>query len=215
MRTLTVIAVSLALLAPGAALADPQHRWGEKHRHEYKADRHDRKAHYHYRKARAHERAADRHERRARRAQHHGPGFARVLSVEPVYSRHAYSRGNSCMEWREPDRRRNWAPTVLGGVIGTAVGYKLGEDHRDGEIATIAGGLLGASIGHGIGRRADEARSLHVRGPCTPRGREQRHVEPVEYSVRYRYNGRTYEERMDYAPGEWVALNVEVFPAAY
>ena len=93
------------------------------------------------------------------------------------------------------------------------MGYKLGEDHGDPEIATIAGGLIGASVGHGISRRSQDYHNLHVRGPCTPRGRDYRHVEPVEYRVRYRYNGRVYSESMDYDPGKWVALNVEVFPA--
>ena len=214
MRRVTIIAASLALLVPTAAMASPPQGWGEHHRQERKAVRHERKADYHSRRAQAHARAADRHERRARRALNPGPGYGRVLSVEPVYARHAYSRENSCLQWRESERPRKWAPTVLGGVIGTAVGYKLGDGHRDGELAAIAGGLLGASIGHGVGRQAAETRSLHVRGPCTPRGREHHDVEPVEYSVRYRYNGRIYEERMDYAPGDWVALNVEVFPGA-
>lgn len=212
MRTVTVIAASLVLLSPGAALADRYHQRDDSQRHEYQADRHEARARYHHRRAEAHERAADRHERRARQARNPGPGFGRVLSVEPVYTQYRPRRGNSCLQWREP--RRNWAPTVIGGVLGTAVGYKLGEDHRDGEWATIAGGVLGATIGHGIGREVAESRSLHVSGPCTPRGHEHRTGEPVEYRVRYRYNGRIYEERMDYAPGEWVALNVEVFPGA-
>ena len=212
MRTLTVIAASLALLSPGVALADRYHDREDSNRHERKADRHEDKARYHYRKAQAHERAADRHERRARQAGNPGPGFGRVVSVEPVYLYQHYDRGNSCLEWREP--RRNWAPTVIGGVLGTAVGYKLGEDHRDGEWATIAGGVLGATIGHGIGREVAESRSLQATGPCTVREREHRRADPIEYRVRYRYNGRIYEERMDYAPGEWVALNVEVFPGA-
>jgi uncharacterized protein YcfJ len=102
---------------------------------------------------------------------------------------------------------------VVGGIIGGAIGYHLGEEHSEQELGTIAGGLMGAAAGHGVSRHVYDARHIRVSGPCTPRHHDRRSSRPVEYQVIYRYNGRTYTEKMDYDPGEWVKLDVEATPA--
>jgi uncharacterized protein YcfJ len=35
----------------------------------------------------------------------------------------------------------------------------------------------------------------------------------VEYQVTYRYNGEVHRTTMDYDPGEWVKLDVDITPA--
>ena len=77
----------------------------------------------------------------------------------------------------------------------------------------MAGGLLGASVGRDVGHRASYKRSLRVEGPCRIRQHEETRRQLVEYKVSYRYNGEVHLARMDYDPGEWVKLDVNVTPA--
>ncbi len=210
MKKSIILATGIALLLPGTVLADRRdnHDCHHAHKHAKKAEYHAHKARQHWRKARyaSHDRE---------NAGYRDRVYGRVLSVEPVYRVYSYQGDrNSCIRWQpDGDHGRSWTPTVLGGVIGAAVGYGLGEDHGDPEVATIAGSLLGASVGRDIGRHLHVNRQLQVRGPCTPEQRDYRQREPVEYVVTYRYNGQVYRERMDHDPGEWVKLNVEVSPA--
>ena len=132
-----------------------------------------------------------------------------MLQVEPIVRRSSRDH-NSCVSYVEDyGSYRSFTPTVLGGIIGSAVGYRLADDHGDPEVATIAAGLLGASLGRDIGRRVHESRRLQVEGPCVAGDYRSARYEPVEYRVTYRYNGRVYQTRMDHDPGDWVALDVK------
>ena len=141
--------------------------------------------------------------------------FGRVLEVEPVVRYTAISQHPaSCLQLRgDGSAYRSFTPTVLGGVIGSALGYRLADDHGDPEVATIAAALLGASVGRDVGRRLADSRAYAVEGPCVPAGQREVRAEPLEYIVTYRYNGQTYRTRMDRDPGDWIALDVDVKPA--
>lgn len=218
MNRITVILASAALLAPTVASA--HHDKHLKHPHgsqyEQKFVYHQHKAKYHHKKARKHMQLAHHTARHAGWEAAQQTVYGKVLSVQPVYSGrdHRYVE-QSCVQWSDgyDQRHRSWGPTVVGVVIGGAIGYHLGEDHNEPELGTIAGGLLGAAAGHGVSRQLHESRHIRVSGPCRPAKHNQRTSEPVEYQVIYRYNGRTYSEQMDYDPGEWVKLNVEASPA--
>jgi uncharacterized protein YcfJ len=210
MKKSIVFVTGLALLLPGMAQADQRtrHVWDDADKHVRHAEQHARQARQHWRKAHA----AAYHNSRSKQEER---VYGRVLAVEPVYRLYSYEeRNDTCVRWREDMQPvHSWTPTVLGGVIGAAVGYGLGEDHGDPEVATVAGTLLGATVGRDLGRHLLATRQLQVRGPCTPAPRESQSAAPVEYVVTYRYNGEVYRKRMNYDPGEWVALNVEVSPA--
>ena len=45
------------------------------------------------------------------------------------------------------------------------------------------------------------------------RQQEETRRQLVEYKVTYRYNGEVHSARMDYDPGEWIKLDVDVTPA--
>ncbi len=196
-KTVFAAAITGCLALPTGAMAD------------YRGDR-ERSADYHYREAERHLQIAERYERRAARPLREQTRLARVIEVEPVYADRRSPGGyrDSCIEYL-PERRAggSWAPAVLGAVVGGAVGHRIGDSHGDPEVAAVAGGLLGAAIGRDLGRRAEDRRTMRVRGPCTPGGGPQWRREPVEYLVHYRYNGRVYRTRMDYDPGNWVTLN--------
>lgn len=144
-------------------------------------------------------------------------GYGRVVDVEPVYRYYTQTHSyDSCVQ-REVShsdyrRNRNWAPTVFGAVLGTAVGHRIGDSHGDADVAALAGGVLGAAIGHDVSQRNHTRMDYTVRGPC----RETRHRDyqrkSVEYVVTYRYNGQVYRTNMDHHPGEWVELDVKVKP---
>ena len=77
-------------------------------------------------------------------------------------------------------------------------------------VRAIAAGILGASIGRDVGEHLHESRRIVVDGPCGAHRTREARREPVEYVVRYRYNGKLYSTRMDYDPGEWIALDVDI-----
>lgn len=140
--------------------------------------------------------------------------YGRVVSVEPVYRVATYARDHdSCIRRIDDERSYNSrTPTLLGAVIGGAIGHHIGDRHGDPEVAAIAAGILGASIGRDVGRHLRESRRIVVDGPCGAHRPREARREPVEYVVRYRYNGRLYRTRMDYDPGEWIALDVDIEP---
>ena len=213
-----VIAVSVALLIPGIAAAHSDGHWkhSEHRKYEKKIEHHQRKAEHYYKKAREHMRVARRSAYKVDRIAVRGPIYGRVLSVQPVYAEREGRRGSgSCAQWSENYNSQHmaWGPTIVGGVLGSAIGYHLGEDHGDPEVATIAGGLLGAAAGHGVGKHVYDSRHILVSGGCRPQRLKRHDSRRVAYWVTYRYNGHIYREHMDYDPGEWVRLNDEASPA--
>lgn len=237
MKQKLVAAAIASILALGAAQAGAHGGHHDKHhgkhaiqaqyeRYEKQAKYHQREARQHYKKAIRAERKADRAarlkaERRAERYASHyecdryGSNVARVVSVKPVYR--SYSRpvsDHSCL--REQGYRGasvNYTGPILGAVIGGALGHRIGDAHGDPQVAAVAGGLLGASIGHTIGRNVAYNRSVTVDGPCRVREHNEQVRELVEYRVGYRYNGEVHYASMDYDPGQWVKLDVNVTPA--
>jgi uncharacterized protein YcfJ len=145
--------------------------------------------------------------------------YGRVIDVKPVYRTYTAPREHkSCIEsdYSIP-RHSSYTATILGAVIGGALGHRIGDAHGDPGAAAIAGGLIGASFGHSVDQRDSYARQLRVTGPCRSDHRRHDHRretvrELVEYKVTYRYNGKKYKARMDHDPGRWVKLNVNVSP---
>ena len=220
MKATTAMILGVFALAPGYTLAEHRHDDRGHHSH----DKHcGHKVHYivtgyHHDNVRTHYQVAKRSERVARpvsRNDYNDVAYGRVVDVEPVYRYYKESvSANSCLQY-EPARPgyTSHTGTVLGAVIGTAVGHRIGDSHGDAAVAAVAGGLLGASVGRDIDRRVSYNRALQVEGPCRVKHSEETRRQIVEYKVSYRYNGETYLARMDYDPGEWVKLSVDVTPA--
>jgi uncharacterized protein YcfJ len=179
------------VFAIGSAYSQADHRCDHNHKHH----------------GRGHNKHNEHHSREA--------SYARVIDVEPVYRYYKEpARDHSCARY-EPGRAayNSHTATVLGAVIGGALGHRIGDSHGDPAVAAVAGGLLGASVGRDIDRRASYNRGLRVEGPCRVTHREETRRQLVEYKVSYRYNGEVHLARMDYDPGEWVKLDVNVTPA--
>ncbi|HWU51632.1 MAG TPA: glycine zipper 2TM domain-containing protein [Tahibacter sp.] len=142
--------------------------------------------------------------------------WADVVRVDPIYTYERVSRPErECYDaevtHREDRRGNNTGATVLGAIIGGALGNQVGKgDGR--KAATIAGAVAGGAIGNSVGRRDDETyvgserRCREVDG-----GYEERRING--YDVEYRYRGETYMSRLNYDPGERIRVRVSVTPA--
>ncbi|TDR40782.1 uncharacterized protein YcfJ [Tahibacter aquaticus] len=142
--------------------------------------------------------------------------WADVVRVDPIYTYERVARPerecyDSEVVRREDRRGNNTGATVLGAIIGGALGNQVGKgDGR--KAATIAGAVAGGAIGNSAGRRDDETyvsnerRCREVDG-----GYEERRING--YDVEYRYRGETYMSRLNYDPGERIRVRVAVTPA--
>lgn len=136
---------------------------------------------------------------------------ARVISSNPVYESVNSPRKecwNESTGYESRGYRNNNNNNTTGSIIGA-----------------VAGGLLGSAVGKGNGKVAAAAVGAAtgaVVGGRWNNGRYGDHPEEVErcrttdnyrqvangYDVRYRFQGREFNTRLPYDPGEWVTLKV-------
>jgi len=146
--------------------------------------------------------------------------YARVVSVEPIVERSrgpvdhevCYDEPVDRYEPRYTSRRDNGGATVLGAIIGGALGNTVG--HGDGrKAATIAGAVIGGSIAHDNARRNDYDRGGYVVHDTETRCHTETSYdggrEVTGYTVTYRYDGRNYTTTLDHDPGERIRVNVD------
>ncbi len=207
MKIATALLIGAFTIAPAASWADHPHH-----------DRHCDDKHYKHHKHHGHDHWRDRGRRYEHQVDYRDDDrndYGRVIDVQPVYRYYKEPvNARSCL--RVDDSRpqyRSYTATVLGAVVGGAIGHRIGDAHGDPKAAAVAGGLLGASLGRDIDRQARDRRRLVVEGPCRVSYREETRRELVEYKVTYRYNGEIHRARMDYDPGDWVKLDVNVAPS--
>ncbi len=215
MKLTTALLVGVFALGSTFALAGGGHGHGKHLGHGHHKHKHS--ANFSH-KLRAHHRGVHQYPQpvvRRHRGDSYETIYARVISAKPVYRYFSEPvRDHSCLQY---DRsRRNYSShtaTILGAVIGGAVGHRVGDSHGDPQIAAVAGGLLGASVGRDIDQRASYNRGLRVEGPCRSGNPIENRRELLEYKVTYSYNGQIHYTRMEYDPGEWVKLGVSYTPA--
>ena len=142
--------------------------------------------------------------------------WADVARVAPIYTYERVSRPErECYDTevtrREDRRGNNTGATVLGAIIGGALGNQVGKgDGR--KAATIAGAVAGGAIGNSAARRDDESYvSSERRCREVDGGYEERRING--YDVEYRYRGETYMSRLSFDPGERIRVRVSVTPA--
>lgn len=174
-----------------------------------------------------------------------GPRYdmAQVVSVEPIVERSEAVARREC--WNEPRAYRERAyrghdryyarrhgdsrpgdATVLGAIIGGALGHQAGKG--DGRTAaTIAGAVIGGAIGHSVakenrnhvragasvryedGYRGDGYHGGEVRQCRTVGGYEQ-DERVVGYRVAFDYHGRIYHTTTSHHPGDSIRVRVDV-----
>lgn len=141
--------------------------------------------------------------------------FARVTSVEPVYSmvERRIPQEECWIETvrQEPGRQSNAAGTIAGGIVGGALGHAVGHGHKNKRVGTVVGAVLGMAVGSNVGRQHRAPRYEDVQR-C-----ETHYVSHTEerlngYDVTYHYFGQYYTTRMDHPPGERIRVAVRVDP---
>lgn len=133
--------------------------------------------------------------------------YGRVVRARPIYRQVAIEVPRESCQVRTVARERrdgdSFKGTVVGGLIGAAIGHEIGNGRGS---ATAVGGLIGASIGNDAG----SSRSVRYRDEevCRTHYRTQYEQRLVGYDVSYSYNGRIYQTRTDYHPGDRIPLSV-------
>jgi uncharacterized protein YcfJ len=128
----------------------------------------------------------------------------------------------------ERSERSVGAGTVIGAIIGGVVGHQLGNSSRGRDHGTVAGVIGGGIIGNLI-ENAPSANAAPgtvnydpqpARVDYTPETRTVQRCQTVQdsreqvtgYNVTYRYNGRDYQTRMAYDPGQTINVRVNLAP---
>ena len=154
---------------------------------------------------------------------------AQVTSVSPILEQTRAQPRQEC--WNEPaprygnngyddrydnrgygyngngTRNNNVGGTVLGAIVGGALGNQAGKgDGR--KAATVAGAVLGGVIGRNIDKNNGSAGGQRCR--TVEVEREERRISG--YDVEYQFKGEKYMSRLDYDPGNRLRVRVAVTP---
>ena len=135
--------------------------------------------------------------------------YGRVVDARPIYRQVAIEvPRESCRVQTVAHERRSgdsFGGTVMGGLVGAAIGHELGNGRGS---ATAVGGLIGASIGND----ASSNRTVRYRDEevCSTQYRTEYEQRIIGYDVSYSYNGRIYQTRTDSHPGDRIAVSVAV-----
>ncbi len=151
---------------------------------------------------------------------HHPHGdYARVVEARPIYQRiESQVPLQSChyetVAYREPGRSNSYTGTVVGGLIGAAVGHELGHSKRNKDVGAVAGGLLGAAVGHDLSRNRSSGGTTHYRDEqvCHTRYQTEYSQRVVGYDVTYQYHGKYFHTRTDHHPGDRIPVDVHIRP---
>lgn len=136
--------------------------------------------------------------------------WANVLRVDPVYGlAQVRQPTQNCYPQRVvTEDHSNTAETLLGAVIGGALGHTMGQGNGR-RAATIGGAIIGGVMGDRMGSRPQSSSQT--------RCRETRNESPrrriIGYDIEYRYHGDIYMSRLNYDPGDRLRIRINITPA--
>ena len=105
---------------------------------------------------------------------------------------------------------KSYTPSILGGIVGAAVGHQVGSG-RGKDLATVTGGVLGASVGRDVQNKSAQSHTALVER-CHDETEFHYEERITGWRVTYEYNGQSYVTRTDRDPGEILKLKVNVQP---
>jgi uncharacterized protein YcfJ len=132
--------------------------------------------------------------------------YARVVSVTKIAGPRQVCTDRTVVERRKQQDEHRVAGTVIGAIAGGLLGNKIGRG-RGRTVATVGGAVAGGAIGREVqGSHQAHDTVTRVVKHCRP-------VQPSEqgqdlYDVVYSYQGQTFHARLDYDPGDRIALPV-------
>ncbi len=145
--------------------------------------------------------------------------WAEVVESSPIVSYETVSTPiESCriVERRvvQSERRGDFGPALLGGVIGGVVGHQFGGG-KGKTALTIAGALAGAGIASQGNRNAHHDRPQRRAVQECETTYTTHQVERVEgYNVTYEYLGHRFHRVTDFEPGDRIRVQVSVAPVS-
>ncbi|WP_111641004.1 glycine zipper 2TM domain-containing protein [Marinimicrobium alkaliphilum] len=147
-----------------------------------------------------------------------GHQYGRVVDAQPIYQTRSHRVPYQACHIETRAHRTGGTNrdtvTVVGGLLGAAVGHELGNSRRNKQVGAAAGGLLGAAIARDATRnRAPATTRYRDHEVCQTHYRTEHSRELVGYNVTYRYQGRLYETRTRQHPGGRIPVTVSVRPA--
>ncbi|MGD8785176.1 MAG: glycine zipper 2TM domain-containing protein [Thioalkalispiraceae bacterium] len=147
-----------------------------------------------------------------------GDGFydrARVTHVEPVYTtvrvsvpvQECYQQEVRSPRYHHDDKA---ASTVVGAIIGGAIGHNVGK-HR--KAPTVAGAIIGGAIGNELAKnRGHRHEYVRYEDVCETRYTYEEEQRVDGYNVTYRYKGEVFTTYMKHHPGKRLRVKVRVSP---
>jgi len=102
--------------------------------------------------------------------------------------------------------------TLLGGLVGAALGSKVGGGsarYATAAVGSMVGGMAGREIYESSQRQRQEAR-VTVCDPVREETYRDVQDDVIGYDVTYRYGGREYTTRTDHHPGDRIRVRVDV-----
>ena len=169
--------------------------------------------------------AGDKHyQDRGHRDSYRDVEYARVVDVDPIIRRvRISSPQRECYQEDVPVNRGSRTEarsTLIGGLIGAAVGHRVAHHNNDlpNGLAVVGGSIIGAAIGNNVGvnraARNGEYDSVGYRTVerCQVSYRDQWEEQVDGYRVTYVYHGREYTTRLPYDPGNRLRVDVDVRP---
>jgi len=111
-------------------------------------------------------------------------------------------------------RDNNGVSTVLGAVIGGALGNAVGHRKSNQRVGAVVGAVLGGTIGKAVGNNRSGKRYTSTEEVCRVINDYREEERVVGYHVRYEFNDVIYTTRTDDAPGETIKLRLSVSPVS-
>ncbi|HEN46882.1 MAG TPA: glycine zipper 2TM domain-containing protein, partial [Mizugakiibacter sp.] len=102
----------------------------------------------------------------------------------------------------------NTAETLLGAVIGGALGHTMGQGNGR-RAATIGGAIIGGVMGNRMGSRPQSSSQTRCRENLNESPRRR----IIGYDIEYRYHGDIYMSRLNYDPGDRLRIRINITPA--
>ncbi|MDX1569894.1 MAG: glycine zipper 2TM domain-containing protein [Xanthomonadales bacterium] len=134
----------------------------------------------------------------------------RVLAVTPIFRTVQVPETREICYEEEVRHRGRAAPTILGAIVGGAVGNQFGGGNGR-RAMTVAGAALGAAIANDNSARRGRGH-YETRCELVDEYREEERI--TGYRVEYEYNGQVYATRTQRDPGEYIDLRVSVSPVS-
>ncbi|MEQ1514004.1 MAG: hypothetical protein ABL934_15155 [Lysobacteraceae bacterium] len=105
--------------------------------------------------------------------------------------------------------------TVLGGIVGAALGSKIGGGsarYATAAVGSMVGGMAGRGIYETSQRNRQPKPRITVCDPVREGSYSNTGSNVTAYDVTYEYAGRQYVTRTDYHPGDHIRVRVDVRP---